>query len=165
MYLALTHLPKDNSKQKPSWYQSKVSPNDSLAVMVKLLGKELEQLPVVEDGDGDKNSKEGQKVIKQSSIMWFLKQNACRLGNTLKDMEVNHLRYLTSNATTAKNSTRVIDLLRTIVKKRTPLIAIVDDFTGALITTFSVSSLKVLLERSLCPCSQWLIPPFAINNY
>ncbi len=123
-----------------------MGPNDSLAVMVKLLGKELQQLPVVEE-EGDESATEGQKVIKQSSIMWFLKQNVHRLGHTLKDMEVNNLRYLTSNATTAKNSTRVIDLLKLLVKKRTPLIAIVDDFTGSLITTFSVSSLKVL--RSL----------------
>jgi len=34
-----------NSKPKPSWYQSKVAPRDSLIFIVKVLGKDIQQVP------------------------------------------------------------------------------------------------------------------------
>ena len=39
-----------NSKPKPSWYQSKVAPRDSLIFIVKVLGKDIQQVPNIMSG-------------------------------------------------------------------------------------------------------------------
>lgn len=107
---------QDDSKPKPSWYQSKIYPRDALSFVVKILGKELQQVPVVGDDDRpispsagsppaiersshgltsfqeNGHSASNQKVVKQSSIVHFLKQNAHKIVPTLENTTVNDLR-------------------------------------------------------------------------
>lgn len=124
------------SKYKPSWQQCGVGSRDPLASIVKVLSKEIQQFPLGPSGhDG--------KVIKQSSLLWFLKQNSRRYINTLRGTSVNYLRYLTTNSTMAPKNTKVVELLTLMVKKKCPMVAITDN-SGALLTTFSFSCLRGL---------------------
>jgi hypothetical protein len=51
-------------------------------------------------------------------------------------------RYLTTNSTMAPKNTKVVELLTLMVKKKCPMVAITDN-SGALLTTFTISCLRV----------------------
>jgi hypothetical protein len=152
------------SKYKPSWQQCGVGLRDPLASIVKVLNKEIQQFPLgttrsfrslvsrtTSPRSADASaafrpsgpSGHGGKVIKQSSLLWFLKQNSRKFIGTLRGTSVNYLRYLTTNSTMAPKNTKVVELLTLMVKKKCPMVAITDN-SGALLTTFSFSCLRVM---------------------
>lgn len=139
--------------------------------LYRLYPRPIQQVPVVVRDDAPfEEDQDSQKVVKQSSILWLLKQNASKLSVTIKQSVVDDLRYvnpaplfpmpyavfyryLTGKAVTCLQTDRVVDILRKLVEKNAALIA-VEDENGTLTTTFSVSTLKVqrtspLLNRCL----------------